>query len=121
MTATTNRPSHSMPTVTFPDETRTVANTGGALVCFTESDKFGVDYSRMTVDTERDFLIFPSWSDGTEHLFVMDRSESVTFAPVLDDDGNPGMGLTVTYRIPVRGEEGTWTIDGYARVMRHGT
>lgn len=115
----TVRPTHSVPTVTFPTETRTVAATHDSLICFTEDERYGVDYGRMISDSERDFIVCPSWSDGREYLVVLARSESVTFAPRLDDNGDDVPGLTLTVRMPTTGQTETWSIDGYARVTLH--
>ena len=114
------RPTISFPTVSLPDETRIVSRPAHSDVLVTASTWKGeTDWDRMTAETERDCLIFPSWSDGTEHLIELADGERVEFsgrfATNQYEQAETVMGLNavITDRY---GNARSETFDGYARV-----
>lgn len=116
-----NTPTLSFPTLSFAGETRTVVapSHSDSLVTFTEHEQHGIDYSRLTEERTCDLLIYPTISDGSEYLIVLDEYESVTLAPIIDEYGTEHRGLSITARIqPNLGKPETWTTTGYVRVTR---
>jgi len=107
------RPTMSFPTVTFPGESRVVARDSFSctLINYTESMDHGVDTMRMTANEGYDSLIYPSWSNGEEHLIELGVSESVRFFPVPAE----GMGLNIVLTRR-SGREESYHTGGFVRV-----
>jgi hypothetical protein len=114
------RPTISFPTVSLPDETRIVSRPRDSSVLVTTSTwKGATDWDRMTAETERDCLIFPSWSDGTEHLIELADGDRVEFAGRFAENQYEQMETEIglSYVITDRyGNKLPYTIEGYARV-----
>lgn len=120
MTTTNTTPTLSLPALS-PSEVRHIVAPGHSrsLVSFVEW-KGTPDLSRMTETAVADLIIFPTFSDGSEYLAVLDEFDTISTA--MREDGKPGLTLDVTLgRGPSAGRTETWNIDGYLRVHRHRT
>lgn len=88
---------------------------GDTLINYTSTAAWGVDTQRMVTDAERDSLIYPSWSDGSEHVIALGTSESVEFKMLEGLVGErPGLAIKINRRNTSQG--GQYEISGYCRV-----
>lgn len=112
MTATQN------PTISFPCVSRyeqrwvVGAAHGDTLITYTEY-RGDIDTLRMSAEADRDLLIYPTMSDGTEHLVSVLPSEAVRFSARPGDE--PGVRVE---RILRDGSVETFDLGGWVRVIR---
>lgn len=111
----TTRPTLSLPALTPGHEVRHIAAPAHSrsLVSFTTWNG-SIDATRMTEDADRDLLIFPTWSDGTETAWALDAHDALQ----VETRGDDAPGLKIIIREGRTGRVEETTVTGWLRVMR---